>query len=135
MKQFFIILLSLFTTCINLSAQVSTSLSRYDFFYAGESVRQQMFKVEGGKVTWHFNDPQGRGEISDAVLLSDGHILMAHQHGIKEIQPVEELPNGNILACSNQGLVREFDIRGAVVNHHPVALPTRRPHTAVLRNL
>lgn len=227
MKQFFIILLSLFTTCINLPAQVSTSLSRYDFFYAGESVRQQMLKVEGGKVTWHFNDPQGRGEISDAVLLSDGHILMAHQHGIKEIQPVEgsadgytvlwqmeaprgyeihsiqpigrdkvvyvqcgdpfqavvmeipslrevsridlpfrdggshgqmrncrltrrgtlllasmqfglimefddrgrernrwpmpgawgveELPNGNILACSNQGLVREFDIRGDVV--------------------
>lgn len=72
----------------SLHAQPSTDLSRYDFFYAGESVRQQMFKVEGGRVTWHFSDSQGRGEISDAVLLSDGHILMAHQHGIKEIAPI-----------------------------------------------
>lgn len=81
---------SLFLTFLSASyllAQQSTDLRRHDFFYAGESVRQQMFKVEGGKVTWHFSDPQGRGEISDAVLLSDGHILMAHQHGIKEIAP------------------------------------------------
>ena len=30
-------------------------------------------------------NPLSSGEISDAVLLSDGHILIAHQHGIKEI--------------------------------------------------
>lgn len=44
-----------------------------------------MYMVKGGKVVWDFDDPQASGEISDAVLMSDGHILIAHQHGIKEI--------------------------------------------------
>ena len=60
-------------------------LERHDFFYAGEQMDRKMYMVKGGKVVWDFDDPQASGEISDAVLLSDGHILIAHQHGIKEI--------------------------------------------------
>ena len=60
-------------------------LDKFDFFYAGERMQHKMYKVQGGKVTWNYFDPDGKGEISDAVLLSDGHILIAHQHGIKEI--------------------------------------------------
>lgn len=60
-------------------------LDRYNFFYAGERPEHLMYKVEKGQVTWTYNDPEGRGEISDAVLMSDGHILLAHQHGAKEI--------------------------------------------------
>ncbi len=70
---------------VTLPAVQNEGLSRHDFFYAGERPDQKMYMVKGGKVTWEYDDPQGRGEISDAVLLSDGHILIAHQHGIKEI--------------------------------------------------
>lgn len=64
---------------------IDQSLSRHNFFYAGESKQQRMFIVKDGQVTWQYNNPQGRGEISDAVLLSDGHILIAHQFGIAEV--------------------------------------------------
>lgn len=72
----------------------NVGLDRHNFFYAGERPEHKMFIVEGGKVTWEYDAPQGRGEISDAVLLSDGHILMAHQHGIREIIPNRKTRNG-----------------------------------------
>ena len=70
---------------VALPSAENEGLARHDFFYAGERPDHKMYMVKGGKVTWEYDDPQGRGEISDAILLSDGHILMAHQHGIKEI--------------------------------------------------
>ena len=79
---------------ITLPAQGNEGLGRYDFFYAGERPDHKMYIVEGGKVTWEYSDPEGRGEISDAVLLSDGHILMAHQHGIREIVPDRKTQTG-----------------------------------------
>ena len=60
-------------------------LGRHNFFYAGESKQQRMFIVKDGKVDWQWTNPQGRGEISDAVLLTDGHVLVAHQYGICEV--------------------------------------------------
>ena len=70
---------------ITLPVAENEGLDRYDFFYAGEQMDRKMYMVKDGKVVWDFDDPQASGEISDAVLLSDGHILIAHQHGIKEI--------------------------------------------------
>ena len=70
---------------VTLPSAGNEGLARHDFFYAGERPDHKMYMVKGGKVTWEYDDPKGNGEISDAVLLSDGHILMAHQHGIKEI--------------------------------------------------
>lgn len=64
-------------------------LEHLNFFYAGESPRHRMYIIKDGQITWNYLDPEGRGEISDAILLSDGHILMAHQYGIREI-----IPNG-----------------------------------------
>ena len=55
--------------------------AQHDFFYAGEQKQQKMFIVRKGQVVWSFTDPQGRGEISDAVLMSNGNILFAHQYG------------------------------------------------------
>ena len=55
-------------------------LSQHDFFYAGEAKTRDMFIVKNGKITWSYHDTQGRGEISDATLLSNGNILFAHQH-------------------------------------------------------
>ena len=62
-----------------------TDLGRYNFFYAGQSKQRRMFIVKDGKVAWTYDDQLKRGEISDAVLMSDGHILVAHQYGIAEV--------------------------------------------------
>ena len=62
-----------------------SSLARHNFFYAGQSKRRRMFIVRDGKVDWSYRDQIGRGEISDAVLMSDGHILVAHQYGVTEV--------------------------------------------------
>jgi hypothetical protein len=57
-------------------------LAQHDFFYAGEAKTQDMYIVRKGKVEWEFHDPKGKGEISDAVLLSSGNVLFAHQFGV-----------------------------------------------------
>ena len=66
-------------------AQPDTSLSRHNFFYAGQSKQRRMFIVKDGQVAWSYTDQLHRGEISDAVLMSDGHILVAHQYGVAEV--------------------------------------------------
>lgn len=70
---------------ITLPPAENQGLSRHNFFYAGERPDHKMYMVKNGRVTWTYDDPAGRGETSDAILMSDGHILIAHQHGIKEI--------------------------------------------------
>ena len=59
-------------------------LAQHDFFYAGEAKQERMFIVRGGKVVWSYTHP-AKGEISDAVLLTNGNILFAHQYGVTEI--------------------------------------------------
>lgn len=77
--------------CILLSGSYSwaqsSALDRHDFFYAGESKRPRMFVVEKGSVVWEHEDTTMRGEISDAVRLKDGNVLVAHQYGIAEVAP------------------------------------------------
>jgi hypothetical protein len=65
----------------------ATGLARHDFLYAGESRDRNIFIIRGGKVAWSYSDPEGKGEISDAVMLSNGNVLFAHQFGITEISP------------------------------------------------
>ena len=62
-------------------------LAQHDFMYAGESRERRIFIVRQGKVVWSYDDPAGKGEISDAVMLSNGNILFAHQFGVTEITP------------------------------------------------
>lgn len=93
MKKGIVLISMLWTFVTPLLAQqvVDESLSRHDFFYAGQSKRLRMFIVKEGKVAWEYDNatlPDSerlRGEISDAVLMTDGHILMAHQYGVTEI--------------------------------------------------
>jgi hypothetical protein len=59
-------------------------LAQHDFFYAGEAKEERMFIVRDGQVVWSYTHP-GKGEISDAVRLSNGNILFAHQFGVTEI--------------------------------------------------
>jgi hypothetical protein len=60
-------------------------LAQHDFFYAGEQKQQWMFIVRKGKVAWSYSVPDSRGEISDAVLMSNGNVVFAHQYGVTEI--------------------------------------------------
>ena len=66
---------------------VSTLLARHDFLYAGEAKDRNIYIVRGGKIAWSFSDPAGKGEISDAVMLSNGNVLYAHQDGISLVTP------------------------------------------------
>jgi hypothetical protein len=60
-------------------------LAQHDFFYAGEGSVQNMYIVRKGKVVWSYTDTKTKGEISDAVLMSTGNVLFAHQFGVTEI--------------------------------------------------
>ena len=62
-------------------------LAQHDFLYAGESHERNIYIVRGGKIAWSYSDPAGKGEISDAVMLSNGNILFAHQFAVEEIAP------------------------------------------------
>jgi outer membrane protein assembly factor BamB len=59
-------------------------LAQHDFFYAGEAKQERMSIVRHGEVLWSYIH-DGKGEISDAVLLPNGNILFAHQFGVTEI--------------------------------------------------
>src|ERR1035437_7094590 len=62
-------------------------LAQHDFFYAGEQKQHHMFIVKKGQAAWSYIDDASKGEISDAVLLSNGNILFAHQFGVTLITP------------------------------------------------
>ena len=84
-KTFLMTLLLLLSDYVVAQPQIDESLTRHNFFYAGEGKQRRMFIVKDGQVCWSYQDQLGRGEISDAVLMTDGHILVAHQYGIAEI--------------------------------------------------
>ena len=66
-------------------------LDEHDFFYAGEAKAQAMYILRKGQIVWSYQDAQGKGEISDAVLLSNGNILFAHQFGVTLINPDKQV--------------------------------------------
>ncbi|MGA7723464.1 MAG: hypothetical protein WCA84_20030 [Ignavibacteriaceae bacterium] len=66
-------------------------LAQHDFLYAGESGKRQVFIVKNGKIAWFYEDAAGKGEVSDAVLLSNGNVLIAHQFAIKLISPEKKV--------------------------------------------
>jgi hypothetical protein len=57
-------------------------LKQFDFFYAGEAKSRNMYIVRKGKIVWSYIDTAGKGEISDAVLMTNGNVLFAHQFGV-----------------------------------------------------
>jgi len=65
-------------------------LEEHDFLYAGESKQVRAFIVRGGKIVWTYTHP-GRGEISDAILEPNGNLLIAHQFGVSEVNPDQQV--------------------------------------------
>jgi len=62
-------------------------LAEFDFFYAGEAKARNMYIVRKGNIVWSYTDTVGKGEISDAVLMTNGNILFAHQFAVTLINP------------------------------------------------
>ncbi len=81
---------SIRTKRISPEVKSGNGLSHLDFFYVGEAKKQNMYIVRNGKVVWSYTHP-AEGEISDAVMLSNGNILFAHQFGITEITPQQKV--------------------------------------------
>ena len=91
MRRFLAIIAFLLTVCASWSQDgVDQQLARHNFFYAGQSKQRRMFIVKDGQVKWAYQDQLKKGEISDAVLMSDGHILVAHQYGVAEVTQTSE---------------------------------------------
>ena len=66
-------------------------LAQHDFLYAGEGKNRRAFIIRKGQVVWSYEDPAGRGEISDAVLLGNGNLLLAHQYAVELISPEKKV--------------------------------------------
>jgi outer membrane protein assembly factor BamB len=66
-------------------------LAQHDFLYAGEGKDQRMYIVRKGTIVWSYANPGAKGEISDAVLMSNGNILFAHQFGVTMISPEKKI--------------------------------------------
>lgn len=73
------------------AALPGNGLAQHDFLYAGESKDRRAFIIRKGKIVWSWDDPAGKGEISDAVLLSNGNLLLAHQYAVKLISPDKKI--------------------------------------------
>ncbi len=102
------------------SAQLpGKGLVGHDFMYAGESQRRRIFIVRQGKVAWSYEDASGKGEISDAVMLSNGNILYAHQFGVTEI-------------TSEKKVVWNYDAPAGHEVH--TALPIGKEHVLYIQN-
>ena len=64
-------------------------IARHPMLYAGEGYNNILL-VNGGKVVWnYFAGP--KGEIDDVWLLSNGHILFAHQFGVSEVTAQKQI--------------------------------------------
>ncbi len=90
-----LLFISLFTiTCIIAYSQTANQkpfapgilpgkgLAEHDFLYAGEGKQQNIYIIRNGQIAWQYKDTVTKGEISDAVLMTNGNILFAHQYGI-----------------------------------------------------
>ncbi len=94
-------------------------LAEHDFFYCGESHDRKMYIVRKGQVIWSYDDPNGNGEISDAVLLSNGNVLLAHQFAVELISP-------------DKNVIWKYDVpKGSEVH---TAMPIGKEHVLYIQN-
>jgi len=125
---FFVCILSTF--CASAKLPVDEGLGRHNFFYAGQSKRMRMFIVKNGQVSWSYENKQGRGEISDAVLMTDGHILIAHQYGIAELSQ-----DGQVIWSYEAPAGTEIHTIQPIGKTHVVYVQNGRPAKAVVMEI
>lgn len=131
--------------------EVDNSLSRHDFFYAGQSKQRRMFIVKEGKIDWSYDDnlkrnddnlkcsddklkrvenKLKRGEISDAILMTDGHILVAHQYGVAEVAQ-----NGEVVWSYNAPEGTEIHTVQPIGRKYVVFLQNGKPAKTVVMEI
>jgi hypothetical protein len=66
-------------------------LAEFDFFYAGEYKIKSMHIVRKGKIVWSYKDTTGKGEINDAVFMTNGNVLYAHTIAVTLINSDKEV--------------------------------------------
>lgn len=105
-------------------------LSRHNFLYTGQSKNRRIYKVEGGEIVWRYDNAAGRGEISDAVLMDDGHILLADQYGIAELDE-----SGNELWRMQVPKGTEVHTVQPIGEEHVVYVLNAKPAKVVVMNI
>jgi outer membrane protein assembly factor BamB len=94
-------------------------LAEHDFLYAGEARDRKVYIVRNGQVVWSYDDPTGKGEISDAVLLSNGNILLAHQFAVE-------------LISQDKKVIWKYEVpKGSEVH---TAMPIGKEHVLYIQN-
>ncbi len=137
MKRLLFLLALLWPAMNGVRAQepVDSDLARHDFFYAGQSKQRRMFVVKDGKLAWTYRDELGRGEISDAILLSDGHILVAHQYGIAEISTGKDFNDCQTLWHYDAPEGTEIHTLQPIGRTHVVFVQNGKPAKAVVMEI
>ena len=137
MKRLLFLLALLWPAMNGVRAQepVDSDLARHDFFYAGQSKQRRMFVVKDGKLAWTYRDELGRGEISDAILLSDGHILVAHQYGIAEISTGKDFSDCQTLWHYDAPEGTEIHTIQPIGRTHVVFVQNGKPAKAVVMEI
>jgi hypothetical protein len=94
-------------------------LAQHPMLYAGEGYNT-IFLVDRGKVVWTYS-PEGRGEIDDVWMLTNGHILFARQFHVEEVTPRKEIvwhydaPQGSeVHSCQPIGLDRVLLVQNSL---------------------
>jgi outer membrane protein assembly factor BamB len=105
-------------------------LAEHDFLYAGESRDRKIYIVRKGRVVWSYDDPTGKGEISDAVMLSNGNIAIAHQYAAKVITPEKKV-------LWNYDVPRGFEVHTIqpIGNEHVLFIQNGDPATVKVVNI
>ena len=109
---------------------IDQDLGRHNFFYAGQSKQRRMFIVENGSVTRQYPDNLGSGEISDAILMTDGNVLVAHQYGIAELNE-----NGDLLWRYNAPDETEIHTVQPIGRDHVVFVQNGTPPKVVVMEI
>lgn len=105
-------------------------LNRHNFMYTGQSKNRRIYMVKDGKANLIYDNAKGKGEISDAVLMDDGHILIADQYGIAELDNQgseiwrEETPKGT-----------EIHTIQPIGTNHVVYVQNGKPAKVVVMNI
>jgi hypothetical protein len=68
---------------------LGNGLAQHPFLYYGEG-NNVIYVVNHGKVVWKYAFPRG-GEIDDAWMLSNGHIVCTTEHHCYEVTPQKEI--------------------------------------------
>jgi len=97
-------------------------LAQHPFLYYGEG-NNVLYVVNRGKVIWTYAFPRG-GEIDDAWMMSNGHIILTKMNACFEVTPDKRIvwsyhcpTNTQIHACQPVGLDRVMVVQNGLPPH------------------